>query len=96
MQSPDMIVFDNKNYFLLSSYWRKQKIIDIEQLEQAKVINEYKNQICVSSCWRGYIAIYEVKNDKLFLKIIERNDTHIDSVDYITGFSGCIIWWQLF
>lgn len=90
MQSADMFLMNNKTYLILDIEENK-KIINIEQLEQAKVINEYKNQICVSSCWRGHIATYEVKDDKLFLKVIERDDTHIDNVNYEIDFSGCII-----
>ncbi|WP_252225804.1 hypothetical protein [Clostridium sp. ZBS2] len=90
MQSPNIILFNNKNYLILDIEENK-KIIDIKQLEEAKVINEYKNQICVSSCWRGYIATYEVEDDKLFLKVIERDDSNIDNVDYELVFSGCVI-----
>lgn len=90
MQSADIVLFNNKNYLILDIEQNK-KIIDIEQLEEAKVINEYKNQICVSSCWRGYTATYEIKNDKLFLKILERDDTHINNVNYGLDFSGCVI-----
>lgn len=90
MQSADMILFDNKDYLILDIEENK-KIIDIEQLEKAKIISEYKNQICVSSCWRGYIATYQIINDRLILKIIERDDTHIDNVNYELAFSGCII-----
>ena len=90
VQSPDIIVLNNKNYLILDIEENK-KIIDIEQLEKAKVINEYKNQICVSSCWRGYIATYQIINDRLILKIIERDDTHIDNVNYELDFNGCII-----
>ncbi|MFR2886619.1 MAG: hypothetical protein ACLTDM_00305 [Clostridium butyricum] len=90
MQNPDIVLFNNKDYLILDIEENK-KIIDIEQLEEAKIISEYKNQIRVSSCWRGYIVTYEIINDKLILKIIERDDTHIDNVNYELAFSGCII-----
>ena len=90
MQSADMILFDNKDYLILDIEENK-KIIDIEQLEKAKIISEYKNQIVCSSCWRGYTATYQIINDKFILKIIVRDDTHIDNVNYELDFSGCII-----
>ena len=62
-QYPDMIFYNGKEYFLhnnpLESYFEKYP----NKKPQSGMIS--------SALWRGYIAIFEIKNNQLLLKDIE-------------------------
>jgi len=76
-QAPDKIIFNNKEYSLLTN-----------PLEAYFKINPEKrpeSTFSISSLWRGYVATFEIKNNRLYVSKIEivnfdkENDAIINS-----------------
>ncbi len=64
-QVPDILIFDGQTYPLFSN--------PLEDYLNTEGYNEKDDRGCnSSSCWRGYVATWTIRNDSLFLTQIER------------------------
>ena len=77
-QTPDILIVGQDTFYLFYTF-------PIEELELTIDSNPFTKkgeyEITISSCWRGYQAIWEIENNKLYLQGI--NSCHSDSTyDY--------------
>ncbi len=80
-QTPDLLIIGKDSFYLQS--------FPIEQLNFKENMNPFDTGLFVSTnCWRGYQAIWEIKDNKLLLqKILKCNtDTEIDYNTVISYF----------
>ncbi|SFO24573.1 hypothetical protein SAMN05421741_12931 [Paenimyroides ummariense] len=62
-QAPDKIIFNDKEYSLLTN--------PLEAYFKINPEKRPKNTLSISSLWRGYVATFEIKNNRLYVSKIE-------------------------